>query len=63
MTISAGNLRMVEEGIVAWVSGKLSIKQIEKLAFMIYFMEKEEIYRENNLKIDFSKVDKERLKG
>lgn len=54
---------MVEEGIVAWVSGKLSIKQIEKLAFMIYFMEKEEIYRENNLKIDFSKVDKERLKG
>jgi hypothetical protein len=30
---------------------------------MIYFMEKEEIYHDNQIKIDYGKVDRGKLKG
>lgn len=55
------NKILIEEGIKAWASGKLNEKQIEKLAFMIYFLEKEDIYRDHQIKVDYSIVDKARL--
>ena len=30
---------------------------------MIYFIEKEDIYHHNQIKIDYNKIDKEKLKG
>jgi hypothetical protein len=37
-----------------WLGGGLSEKQVEKLVFMVYFMEKEEIYRDHQIRIDYS---------
>lgn len=53
---------MVEEGIKKWLEGKLSDKQIEKLTVMIYFMEREDIYKDHDLQLDFTKLDKVKLK-
>jgi hypothetical protein len=45
VSVCTGIKSMVEEGLRNWVEGRLSERQIEKLTVMIYFMEKEEIYR------------------
>ncbi len=40
-----------------WLGGVLSEKEVEKLVFMVYFMEKEEIYRDHHIRIDYSLFD------
>jgi hypothetical protein len=56
------NKLLIEEGVKAWTSGNLNEKQIEKLAFMIYFLEKEDIYRDHHIRMDYSLIDRARLK-
>ena len=53
---------MVQKKIVEWVEGKLSEKQIEKLAFMIYFINTAPMYSDNNILLDYRNIDKSKLK-
>lgn len=52
---------MVQERINYWAEGKLNEKQIEKLAFMIYFIETSDIYLENKIAIDYSNANRAKL--
>jgi hypothetical protein len=44
---SRANKTLVETGLRAWTSGELDDKQVEKLVFMVYFVEKEDVYRDH----------------
>ena len=52
---------MVQDRIKHWSEGKLTEKQVEKVAFMIYFIETSDIYLENSIIIDFSNANQSKL--
>ncbi len=45
VTLARNDKKIVEIQMGEWVKEKLSAKQVQKLAFMIYFIETEQMYR------------------
>jgi hypothetical protein len=62
VSIARGNREMVQERMELWAEGKLQDKHVEKLAVMVYFMEREDIYKENEIAIDFGRLNKVKLR-